>query len=100
MLATMDRDDPDVQLREAFNMERAAANDQQIYERALSVFRNVRDHRDYEFRFVLGRYALYGMNGVPKNRAVADYWLNEAARNGSEHAQQLLDQIRNHSSPE
>ena len=99
-LATMDRDDPDVQLREAFNMERAAANDQQIYERVLSVFRNVRDHRDYEFRFVLGRYALYGMNGVPKNRAVADYWLNEAARSGSEHAQQLLDQIRNHSSPE
>ena len=92
-LAAMDQDDPDVQLREAFRMESAAANDEQVYQNVLAVYRKVRDHRDYEFRFVLGRYALNGANGVPKNRAVAEYWLHEAVRSGSKSAQELLEAI-------
>jgi len=93
-LAAMDQDDPDVQLREAFNMEGTAVNNEQTYQNALAVYRKVRDHRDYDFRLVLGRYALRGANGVPKDRAVAEYWLSEAVRSGSQQAQQLLDQIR------
>ncbi|HUX28145.1 MAG TPA: hypothetical protein VMV39_05125, partial [Terracidiphilus sp.] len=99
-LAALDQDDPDVQLREAFNMETAVASNELQYQQTLAVYRKVRDHRDYEFRFVLGRYALYGTNGVPKNRAVAEYWLNEAVRSGSQRAQQLLDQIRAHPTAE
>ncbi len=95
-LAAMDQDDPDVQLREAFSMEHAAAQDSVLYQRVIATYRTVRDHSDYDFRFVLGRYALYGKNGVPQNRAVAEYWLNEAARSGSLRAQQLLDEIRSH----
>jgi len=97
-LASMDQDDPDVQLREAFNMEGVATTDEQVYQNVLAVYRKVRDHRDYDFRFVLGRYALYGTNGVPKNRAVAQYWLHEAARSGSEAAQELLDALEKHPS--
>lgn len=95
-LAAMDQDDPDVQLREAFNLEATAADDSVLYQKVIAIYRTVRDHRDYDFRFVLGRYALYGKNGIPKNRAVAEYWLNEAARSGSRRAQQLLDEIRSH----
>jgi TPR repeat protein len=95
-LEAMDQDDPDVQLREAFGMERLAVNDEVAYQNALAIYRKVRDHRDFDFRFVLGRYALNGTNGSPQNRAVAEYWLNEAARSGSQQAQQLLNQIRAH----
>jgi TPR repeat protein len=95
-LAAMDQDDPDVQLREAFNMEQTATQSPEAYQAALAIYRRVRDHCDYDFRFVLGRYALYGKNGVPKDRTVADYWLHEAVRSGSKQAQQLLDQIGNH----
>jgi TPR repeat protein len=65
----MDQDDPDVQIREVFRLEMAAINDE-AYKRALEIYRKVRDHRDTDARFVLGRYALYGTNGVPKDRAV------------------------------
>lgn len=92
-LAAMDQDDPDVQLREAFRRERDAANDALLYQKVLAVYRTVRDHCDYDFRFVLGRNALYGNNGVRKNIAVARYWLFEAARSGSKPAQDLLDKI-------
>jgi uncharacterized protein len=92
-LAAMAQDDPDVQLREAFSLEKSAIHDEETYERVLSIYRNVRDHRDSEVRFVLGRYALNGANGVPKNRGVAEYWLREAIRSGSKPAQQLLDEI-------
>ncbi len=94
-LAAMDQDDPDVQLREAFKMEKAAANDEQVYQNALAIYRKVRNERDYGFRFVLGRDALYGTNGVPKDRKVAEYWLKMAAYGGSKPAQQLLHQIQN-----
>jgi hypothetical protein len=90
-LEAMDQDDPDVQLREAFGMERLAVNDEVAYQNALAIYRKVRDHRDFDFRFVLGRYALNGTNGSPQNRAVVEYWLNEAARSGSQQAQQLLN---------
>ena len=95
-LLAMDQDDPDVQLREAFSMERSAAEDGRTYERVLAIYREVRNHRDSEVRFVLGRYALYGKNGVPKDRAVAEYWLREAVRSGSKRAQELLDSVEKH----
>lgn len=92
-LAAMDQDDPDVQLREAFNLERSASTDEHAYQTALAIYRKVRNERDYGFRFVLGRDALNGMNGVPKDRDVAEYWLKMAAYGGSKPAQQLLDKI-------
>lgn len=93
VLAAMDQDDPDVQIREAFNLEAAAAHDETAYQRALALYRKVRDHRDTDARFVLGKYALTGANGVAKNRGVAEYWLWEAIRSGSQPARQLLDSI-------
>jgi Sel1 repeat len=99
-LAAMDQDDPDVQLREAFNLEGAAAHNEQEYQRVLASYRKVRDHCNYDFRFVLGRYALYGRNGVSKDRGVAEYWLREAIRSGSTQAQQLLNQIEGHARAE
>jgi TPR repeat protein len=93
MLAVMDQDDPDVQLREAFNLENAAATDERVYQTVLAIYRKVRNERDYGFRFVLGRDALNGRNGVPKDPKVAAYWLKMSAYGGSKPAQQLLDRI-------
>lgn len=93
VLDAMDQDDPDVQLRRAFSMESDAVRDKATYERAIDLYRKVRDHRDTDARFVLGRYALTGANGVPKDRGVALYWLHEAARSGSKPAQSLLNSI-------
>lgn len=92
-LDAMDQDDPDVQLRRAFSMESAAATNEKAYERALALYRKVRDHRDTDARFVLGRYALTGTFGIPKNRGAALYWLHEAGRSGSKPAQTLLNSI-------
>ncbi|HWT64921.1 MAG TPA: SEL1-like repeat protein, partial [Terracidiphilus sp.] len=74
--------------------ESVAAKDTEAYERAISLYRIVRDHRDTDARFVLGRYALTGANGVPKDRGVALYWLHEAARSGSRPAKTLLNSIK------
>lgn len=93
-LEAMDQEDPDVQLRLAFSMESAAATDSKTYERVIELYRTVRNHRDTDCRFVLGRYALLGTNGVPKDREVAAYWLREAIKSGSKPAQALLDQIK------
>jgi TPR repeat protein len=95
-LAAMDQDDPDVQLRVAFNLESSAATDEHAYQAALAIYRKVRNERDYGFRFVLGRDALNGTNGVTKDLKVAEYWLQMAAYGGSKPAQKLLDQIRDH----
>ncbi|MGB7547475.1 MAG: hypothetical protein WBM14_06990 [Terracidiphilus sp.] len=95
-LAAMDQDDPDVQLREAFNLEKSAVKDEQTYQRVVAMYRKVRDHRDTDVRFVLGRYALYGANGIPKNLGVAEYWLREAVQSGSKPAQELLATIEKH----
>jgi TPR repeat protein len=92
-LAAMDQDDPDVQVRQAFNLEKDAAGNKQPYQRVLAMYRKVRDRRDADARFVLGRYALRGTNGVPKNIGVAEYWLREAVRSGSKPAQELLETI-------
>jgi TPR repeat protein len=92
-LAAMDQDDPDVQLRKAFNLELAAANDEKDYQYALSIYHDVRNHCDTAARYVLGKYALSGANGVPQNRRVAEYWLHEAVRSGSKPAQKLLSGI-------
>jgi TPR repeat protein len=92
-LKAMDREDPDVQLRLAFAMESAAATDTNTYKRVIDLYRTVRNHRDRDCRFVLGRYALLGTNGVPKDREVAAYWLREAINSGSKPAQTLLEQI-------
>ncbi len=99
VLAAMDQDDPDVQLREAFNLETPAAIDEKAYERDLSIYRKVRDGRDRDAEFVLGRYALNGSNGIRKNRGVALYWLREAARSGSKPARDLLDRLEKQSMP-
>ena len=96
-LVAMDQDDPDVQLRQAFNLERAAASDERTYQSVLALYRKVRDHRDTDARFVLGRYASYGKNGVPKNLGVAKYWLLEAAKSGSKPAEELLGEVEKHS---
>jgi TPR repeat protein len=98
IISAMDQEDPDVQLRIAFDLEKTAINDEQAYRRVLGIYRDVRDHRDTAPRFVLGRYALKGTNGIPKDRGVAEYWLHEAVRSGSKPAQELLDSIEEHSS--
>ncbi len=92
-LEAMRQDDPDVMLREAFSMEKRAARDERDYERALAIYRDVRNNRDTAARFVLGRYALEGRNGVPRNLGVAEYWIGEAARSGSKPAQAMLDEL-------
>jgi hypothetical protein len=93
VIAAMDQDDPDVQIRVAFDLEKTAINDEQAYRRVLAIYRDVRDHRDTAPRFVLGRYALNGTNGVSQDRGVAEYWLREAVRSGSKPANDLLDSI-------
>ncbi|MFC5860768.1 tetratricopeptide repeat protein [Acidicapsa dinghuensis] len=93
VLAAMDQDDPDVKLREAFNLEKAAATNEHTYQRALALYRDVRNTRGRAPRFILDKYALFGRNGVPQNRMVAEYWLREAIRSGSEPAQDLLSSI-------
>jgi TPR repeat protein len=74
-------------------MESTAATDSNTYARVIDLYRTVRNHRDSDCRFVLGRYALLGTNGVPKDREVATYWLREAINSGSKSAQELLDQL-------
>jgi uncharacterized protein len=89
-LAVMPQDDPDVQLREAFVLERRALTDESTYKRAMNLYRSVRDRREMDIRFILGRDALHGTHGVPKSISVAQYWLGEAAARGSKPAQDLL----------
>ncbi len=97
IISAMDQDDPDVQIRVAFDLGKTAINDEQAYQRVLGVYRDVRDHRDTAPRFVLGRYALNGANGIPKDPGVAEYWLHEAVRSGSKPAQELLNSLEEHS---
>ena len=89
-LAAMPKDDPDVQLRRAFALEKAAQTSDDAYREAMALYRTVRDRREMDVRFVLGRNYLNGTNGVPRNLALARYWLNEAAGRGSQPARALL----------
>jgi TPR repeat protein len=89
-LAAMASDDPDVQLRRAFGLETAAQTDHDAYAQAMDLYRTVRDHREMDIRFVLGRDYLNGTNGTPHNQELAKLWLHEAAGRGSKPAQALL----------
>jgi TPR repeat protein len=89
-LAAMPQDDPDVQLRRAFALEKAAQTDSAAYQQAITLYRTVRDRREMDIRLVLGRDYLNGTDGLPKNTDLARYWLNEAAGRGSQPAKDLL----------
>jgi TPR repeat protein len=90
VLDALPKDDPDVQLRRAFVLEKPAASNPILYKQALEIYRNVRNQGKMDIRFVLGCYSLDGKYGVPKNRAIAEYWLHEAADAGSKSARDLL----------
>ena len=92
-LAAMPQDDPDVQIREAFAMEKAAATGSRQYERAMAIYRMVRDRREIDVRMVLARDALNGTRGVPKNEGVARYWLFECVQRGSVEAKEQLAKL-------
>ncbi len=92
-LAKMPQDDPDVQLRSAFALDAEAKTDEKAYRRAMDLYRTVRDRREMDIRFVLGRNALNGTNGMPKDPAIARYWLQVAAGRGSNPAAEMLAQI-------
>jgi hypothetical protein len=89
-LAAMPSDSPDVQLRRAFVLEQAAQTSEATYRQVMDIYRTVRDRREMDIRFVLGRDCLNGTSGIPKNPATAQYWLHEAADRGSKPAQDLL----------
>lgn len=89
-LAKMPQDDPDVQLRYAFALEAAAKTDENAYHRAMDLYRTIRDRREMDIRFVLGRNYLSGTNGMPKDPAIARHWLQEAASRGSKPAAEML----------
>jgi TPR repeat protein len=97
-LAAMPKDDPDVQLRRAFALEKAAKTDDRAYREAMDIYRTVRDRREMDVRFILGRDYLNGTHGVPKNLALARVWLSEAASRGSKPAQALLAALASPSS--
>jgi TPR repeat protein len=92
-LAKMPQDDADVQLREAFAMERVATMSKDQYLRAMDIYRKVRDRREIDVRMVLARDALNGTRGVAKNEGVARYWLFEAAQRGSAEAKDSLAKL-------
>jgi TPR repeat protein len=89
-LSAMEQDDPDVQLRTAFSLEKTAVSDESSYHRAMDIYRTVRDRREIDIRFILGRYLLSGANGFSKNPVEARVWLTIAAERGSEPAKALL----------
>jgi TPR repeat protein len=89
-IAKMAQDDPDVQLRYAFALEAAAKTDEKAYRQAMDLYRTVRDRREMDIRFVLGRSYLSGTDGMPKDGAIARHWLQEAASRGSQPAAEML----------
>ena len=89
-LAAMPKDDPDVQVRRAFALERVAQANNDTYREALNLYRAVRDRREMDIRFALGRDYLNGTNGLPRNLDLARYWFDEAAGFGSQPAKALL----------
>jgi TPR repeat protein len=89
-IAAMPKDDPDVQLRRAFALEKVAQTNNDAYREALDLYRTVRDRREMDIRFALGRDYLNGTNGLPRNLDLARYWFDEAAGFGSQPAKTLL----------
>jgi len=61
------RFDPDAQLRRAFALEKVAPANDDAYREALNLYRTVRDRREMDIRFALGRDYLNGTNGLPRN---------------------------------
>jgi TPR repeat protein len=96
-IAAMPQDDPDVQLRPAFSLEAAAKTDDRAYRKAMDFYRTVRDRREIDIRFVLGRSALNGTGGIAKNPAAAQYWLQIAGDRGSDPAKKLLANLASRS---
>jgi TPR repeat protein len=84
-LAKMAYDDPDVQLRRAFELEKTGD-----YEQAMQLYRIARDRRAMDVKVVLGRDHLYGTDGVAKSSVLAKYWLKSAVDAGSRPAALLL----------
>ena len=94
-LAAMPQDDPDAELRKAFSLERAALTNDDLYRQVMDTYRMVRDRREIDVRFILGRNLLTGANGFPKDPVVAKQWLSEAAKRGSKPAQDRLSTLTN-----
>jgi TPR repeat protein len=93
-LGSMPQDDPDVQVRRAFALEERAKTDKEAYRQAMDLYRTVRDRREMDIRFVVGRDALSGANGVPQNAMIGRRWLQEAVDRGSKPAAELLAKLR------
>jgi TPR repeat protein len=74
--------DPDEQLRVAFHLE-SNSSDPAVFNQALSLYRLVRDQRVANVRLKIGTQYLLGVNGFPKNVAVAAKWYSFAAKAGS-----------------
>lgn len=92
-LGGMPQDDPDVQIRRAYLLEKGAQHDEKIYREVMDLYRTVRDRREIDVRYVLGHNALSGTDGVPKDSVVSLHWLHIAAERGSEPAKSLLKTI-------
>lgn len=80
-LRAMADDDPDVQLRRAFELEKDSQPES--YEQAIKLYRIARDRREMDVKVVLGRDHMYGTHGVPKDAWLAQHWLLHAANAGS-----------------
>ena len=80
-LAAMPDDDPDVQLRRAYVLEKSTAPE--AYEQARKLYRIARDRWGMDIKVVLGRDYLLGSNGVVQNAPLAKYWLTQAVQAGS-----------------
>lgn len=76
----------------AYNIDLA----QSFYAQAIAGARSQITLATIDFRFVLGRNALEGRGGIPKNPSVARFWLQVAADRGSKPAQNLLNTLASH----
>ncbi len=89
-LAAMPNDDPDVQLRRAYALEKSSSPG--AYEQALQLYRIARDRWRMDIKVVLGRNYLLGNNGVQKDARLAKYWLTQAIEASSHPAALYLAQ--------
>lgn len=84
--------DPDEQLRVAFHFE-SNASDPAAFAQALHLYRIVRDQRVSSVRLKIGTQYLLGLNGFPKNAAIASKWYSFAANAGSVEACRHLAEL-------
>ncbi len=90
-LAAMPQNDPDVQLRRAFTLE--SSNSGSGYEEAMLLYKTVRDRRKMDVRVRLGIEYLNGSDGMARDAAIARFWFEIAAREGSKEASVLLSEM-------